>query len=216
MRKLAIVLATVAVAFVSPIAQEPTVPSMLNFTCHGYDEGVTRAYNCIPAAGHEGSMSTFVPPVGSSCNGGRIDEFPAGRLVFQIRCQVLPVIDLRTALLNERVDGLEAVRRLQRPAQHEGGTWSVSGSGPSVIPIPDGVRTIKIHGEYRGRGENFVVWCGLTGNSGGLLVNEILGTGSDYNTTYDGVHTNTRSYSVRGQPDVDISPSCTRSACPGR
>ena len=131
MRKLAIVLATVAVAFVSPIAQEPTVPSMLNFTCHGYDEGVTRAYNCIPAAGHEGSMSTFVPPVGSSCNGGRIDEFPAGRLVFQIRCQ-------------------------------EGGTWSVSGSGPSVIPIPDGVRTIKIHGEYRGRGENFVVWCGLT------------------------------------------------------
>ena len=32
--------------------------------------------------------------------------------------RVLPVIDLRTALLNERVDGLEAVRRLQRPAQH--------------------------------------------------------------------------------------------------
>ena len=31
---------------------------------------------------------------------------------------VLPVIDLRTALLNERVDGLEAIRRLQRPAQH--------------------------------------------------------------------------------------------------
>ena len=32
--------------------------------------------------------------------------------------RVLPVIDLRAALLNERVDGLEAVRRLQRPAQH--------------------------------------------------------------------------------------------------
>ena len=28
------------------------------------------------------------------------------------------MIDLRTALLNERVDGLEAIRRLQRPAQH--------------------------------------------------------------------------------------------------
>ena len=28
------------------------------------------------------------------------------------------MIDLRTALLNERVDRLEAVRRLQRPAQH--------------------------------------------------------------------------------------------------
>ena len=32
--------------------------------------------------------------------------------------RVLPVIDLRTARLNERGDGLEAVRRLQRPAQH--------------------------------------------------------------------------------------------------
>ena len=28
------------------------------------------------------------------------------------------MIDLRTALLHERVDRLEAVRRLQRPAQH--------------------------------------------------------------------------------------------------
>ena len=87
MRMLLIAVAVVVAFFVSPTAQERTVPSALDFTCHGYDEGVTRAYNCIPAAGQEGSMPTFVPPVGSTCNGGRIDEFPAGRLVFQIRCQ---------------------------------------------------------------------------------------------------------------------------------
>ena len=32
--------------------------------------------------------------------------------------RVLPVIHLRTAFLDERIDGLETVRRLQRPAQH--------------------------------------------------------------------------------------------------
>jgi hypothetical protein len=32
--------------------------------------------------------------------------------------RVLPVFDLRTAFLDERMDGLEAVRRLQRLAQH--------------------------------------------------------------------------------------------------
>ena len=77
----------VAVASHDTTAQQPTNPATLDFTCHGYDEGNTRAYNCIPDAASESSMPTFVPPVGSSCNGGRIDEFPAGRLVFQIRCQ---------------------------------------------------------------------------------------------------------------------------------
>ena len=79
---------TIVMAFSLPsFAQERTVPAQLDFTCHGYDEGTTRAYNCIPAEGHEQSMSTFVPPAGSTCNGGRIDEFPAGRRVFQIKCQ---------------------------------------------------------------------------------------------------------------------------------
>ena len=32
--------------------------------------------------------------------------------------RVLPVVDLRTAFLDERVDRLQAVRRLERPAQH--------------------------------------------------------------------------------------------------
>ena len=88
MRTLVVATMIVAtVAFHSPSAQQPTNPATLDFTCHGYDEGNTRAYNCIPDAASESSMPTFVPPVGSTCNGGRIDEFPAGRLVFQIRCQ---------------------------------------------------------------------------------------------------------------------------------
>lgn len=87
MRRFFIVTSIVAVFSLPSFAQERTVPAQVDFTCHGYDEGSTRAYNCIPAAGQERSMSTFVPPVASTCNGGRIDEFPAGRLVFQIRCQ---------------------------------------------------------------------------------------------------------------------------------
>ena len=82
-----VVVGVVLFALQSAAAQQPTVPAALDFTCHGYDEGATRAYNCIPAAGQESMMPTFVPPVGSTCNGGSIDEFPAGRLVFQIRCQ---------------------------------------------------------------------------------------------------------------------------------
>lgn len=87
MRTFLIVTAIVTVFSLPSFAQQRTVPAQLDFTCHGFDEGSTRAYNCIPAEGQEQSMSTFVPPVGSTCNGGRIDEFPAGRRVFQIRCQ---------------------------------------------------------------------------------------------------------------------------------
>ena len=31
-------------------AQPPTTPATIDVTCHGYDEGATRAYNCIPVA----------------------------------------------------------------------------------------------------------------------------------------------------------------------
>ena len=85
--RLFVIVAIAVACLSSTTAQQPTIPSTLDFTCHGYDEGDTRAYNCIPAPGSESSMPTFVPPVGSTCNGGRIDEFPAGRIVFQIRCQ---------------------------------------------------------------------------------------------------------------------------------
>ena len=64
-----------------------TTPLTLDLTCHGYDEGATRAYNCIPNPAQQHHMRTFVPPPGSPCDAGRIDEFPPGRIVFQIRCQ---------------------------------------------------------------------------------------------------------------------------------
>ena len=65
----------------------PTAPPTLDFTCHGYVEpGGTRAYNCIPLPDQQHHMRTFVPLPGSPCNQGSVQEFPPGRIVFQIRC----------------------------------------------------------------------------------------------------------------------------------
>ena len=65
-----------------------TAPPTLDFTCHGYVEpGGTRAYNCIPAPEQQHDMRTFVPLPGSPCNQGSVQEFPPGRIVFQIRCE---------------------------------------------------------------------------------------------------------------------------------
>ena len=64
----------------------PTTPATIDVTCHGYDEGATRAYNCIPVAHQQPLLATFIPPVGAVCNGGNVAEFPPGRIVFQIRC----------------------------------------------------------------------------------------------------------------------------------
>lgn len=69
------------------VAQTPTNPPTIDVTCHGYDEGATRAYNCIPVTSQQPQMRTFVPAVGSVCNQGSVQEFPPGRIVFQIRCQ---------------------------------------------------------------------------------------------------------------------------------
>ncbi|MCY4059291.1 MAG: hypothetical protein OXG44_14945 [Gammaproteobacteria bacterium] len=79
----------VVVCFAIPaFAQHPqTTPPTIDVTCHGYDEGATRAYNCIPVTSQQPQMRTFVPAVGSACNQGSIQEFPPGRIVFQIRCQ---------------------------------------------------------------------------------------------------------------------------------
>ena len=86
-----IAVAVVGVLFVasSPAAAQspPTTPATIDVTCYGYDGATTRAYNCIPVAHQQHLLATFVPPVGSTCNGGKIAEFPPGRIVFQIRCQ---------------------------------------------------------------------------------------------------------------------------------
>lgn len=65
-----------------------TFPPTLDFTCHGYVEATrrTHAYNCIPAPAQRHHMRTFVPAPGSRCNEGSVQEFPPGRIVFQIRC----------------------------------------------------------------------------------------------------------------------------------
>ncbi len=160
-RTLAVV-GVVLFALQSAAAQQPTVPSALDFTCHGYDEGATRAYNCIPAAGQESMMPTFVPPVGSTCNGGRIDEFPAGRLVFQIRCQ-------------------EAGGGFPAPGT-PGGAWSRSGTGSEVFRKPVGVVRVRARSSYSGEAAIFVVYCRSmpelgSGSPKTPIVNEVLGSG---------------------------------------
>ena len=76
--------------------------------------------------------------------------------------------------------------------------WRRSGTGAAIIDLPTRITRIRIEGEYNGRSENFVVWCGVAGDRGGLLVNEIIGT--RYSTTYSGVHSAQRRYGGRGQP----------------
>ena len=76
--------------------------------------------------------------------------------------------------------------------------WTRSGTGANILDLPTRITRIRIEGEYNGRGENFVVWCGSAGDRGGLLVNEIIGTGSS--TRYSGVHSARRSYGGRGDP----------------
>ena len=88
-----------------------------------------------------------------------------------------------------------AMRVQERPTP-----WSRTGTGATIIDLPTRITRIRIEGEYNGRGENFVVWCGVSGDRGGLLVNEILGTRSGYSTTYSGIHSARRSYGGRGQP----------------
>ena len=70
-------------------AQTRTIPPALDFTCHGYNEAQrgSRAYNCIPKTESQPHMRTFVPAPGSACDAGMVNEFPPGRIVFQIRCQ---------------------------------------------------------------------------------------------------------------------------------
>lgn len=146
-------------------AQTPTVPATIDVTCHGYDEGATRAYNCIPVASQQSLLATFVPPVGSRCDGGRVAEFPPGRIVFQIRCN----------------DG-------QSPEPT--GPWSASGLGPeSGIRMPDGIRRLRIVSRYTGGWARFVVRCQVEDSPSYHIsvVNELIGSAWD-NQGSDGIY----------------------------
>ena len=125
-----------------------TVPPTLDATCHGYDEGATRAYNCIPERSQQHHMRTFVPAAGSACDRGRIAEFPAGRIVFQIRC---------------RNDG-----------SAQSATWWHSGQGPVSFVKPVGTSRVRIRTSFSGSSARFSVWCRAPQEN--LVVNELLGT----------------------------------------
>ncbi len=124
-----------------------TVPLMLDLTCHGYDEGATRAYNCIPEPSQQHHMRTFVPAVGSACDQGSIAEFPPGRIVFQIRCR-------------DAGGGQSAA-------------WSHSGRGPAFFEKPTDTSRVWVRTSFSGSSVRFSVWCRAPQEH--LVVNELLG-----------------------------------------
>ena len=123
-----------------------TSPLTLDLTCHGYDEGATRAYNCIPVASQQRHMRTFVPAVGSACDGGRVAEFPAGRIVFQIRC---------------------------RDAAGQSAAWSQSGRGAASFVKPADTPRVWVRSSFSGSSAHLSVRCGAPRER--LVVNELLG-----------------------------------------
>ena len=70
------------------------------------------------------------------------------------------------------------------------GNWEKSGSGADVFSKPCSVSKVRITGEFTDSGgENFVIWFDPDDSAfSDLVVNEILGTGSNYSTTYSGTH----------------------------
>ena len=131
----------------SPTEPGRTAPPTLDLACHGYDEGATRAYNCIPEPSQQRFMGTFVPAVGSACDRGSIAEFPPGRVVFQIRCR----------------DG--------SPGQFA--AWSYSGRGPASFVTPAGTSRVRIRTSFPGSSVRLSVWCRAPQEH--LVVNELLG-----------------------------------------
>ena len=125
-----------------------TTPPTLDLTCHGYDEGATRAYNCIPVPSQQRHMRTFVPPVGSACDRGSIAEFPAGRIVFQIRCR----------------DGSRA----------RSAAWSYSGQGRESFVKPVDTPRVWLRTSFAGSSVHLSVWCRAPQEN--LVANELLGT----------------------------------------
>ena len=128
-----------------------TSPLTLDLTCHGYDEGAargTRAYNCIPVPSQQRYMRTFVPAVGSACDRGSIAEFPARRIVFQIRCR----------------DG--------SPGQSA--AWRHSGQGPESFVKPIDTPRVWLRTSFSGSSVHLSVWCRAPQEN--LVVNELLGT----------------------------------------
>ena len=124
-----------------------TDPLTLGLRCHGYDEGPTRLYHCIPGERDQPLMRTFMPEVGSVCDGGSIAEFPPGRRLFQLVCH----------------DG----------APTGAAAWEFSGSGSVFFDKPLGVSRVWVQTVYSGVSAHFAVWCRLP--RAALVVNELAG-----------------------------------------
>ena len=133
---------------VGVLAPGRTTPPTLDLTCYGYDEGAKRAYACIPEPSQQRYMRTFVPAVGSACDQGSIAEFPAGRIVFQIRCR----------------DG----------SLGQSAAWWHSGQGPGFFVKPIGTPRVWVRTSFSGSSVHLSVWC--RGPQENLVVNELLGT----------------------------------------
>ena len=138
---------TVATQTQPPTQPGRTTPPTLDLTCHGYDEGATRAYNCIPVASQQRFMRTFVPAVGSACDQGSIAEFPAGRIVFQIRCR----------------DG----------GSGQSAAWSHAGRGQASFVKPVDTARVWLRTSFSGSSAHLSVWCRAPQEY--LVVNELLG-----------------------------------------
>lgn len=148
-RLAAAVVAVLVLWAASPAEAQPrTTPPTMDLRCYGYDGTTTRAYNCIPEESQQHHMRTFVPPVGSTCNGGQIQERPAGRIIFQIRCQ-----------------------KGTTPTQT---TWSRRGTGPDFFRKPASVERVRITSRFSGSAGNFIVRCTAPRRS--LIVNELIGS----------------------------------------
>lgn len=140
---IALMLAVCLLVAAPATAQPQTDPPTIVFTCHGYDEGTTRAYNCIPAANEQHLMARFVPPVGARCDQGSVAEFPAGRLVFQIRCFEDP-----NAGGGSGTPG---------PGKQ---LWSAAGQGSMTLSKPEDAARVRLRVEYRaGQSEHIALFC---------------------------------------------------------
>ena len=111
-----------------------------------------------------------------------------------------------TLTYTARIERIEAPTA--DPPRPQPTKWTASGTGPREVTIPDSVLRFRVRGTYSGRGENFVVWCGDHRDSddlGGLLVNEIVGTGYPADDWTWFTVRNERSYNGRGQPCRQLS-----------
>ena len=141
----------------------------------------------------DGTEETVVSDATWALSNNRVATIAIGRYA-TISAHRPGVANLRSTFMGRTARVRVEVKPKPKP-------WRRSGTGATVLDLPVRITTIRIEGEYDGRSQNFIVWCGSSGNLGGLLVNEILGTSSIADgRRYSGVHSARRSYNSPGAP----------------